>query len=144
MAVIQRLQQFKDIIPYIEIRQRRIQNLEISVIHMLKDKTGRLALWVSYNIQKLNDICPPTHILKNLNLTFNLLFLHGLEDFDDTFRVVAHVVAFKNLRIFATADFTYYFIVFLVTPVDSESFVIPVVAGTVDVDVCVDSDKGWD
>ena len=111
---------------------------------MLKDKTGRLALWVPYNIQQLDNICPPAHILQNFNLAFNLLLLHGLEDFDDAFGVVAYVVAFENLGILATAYFADYLIVFLVTPIYSKSFVIPVVAGTVDVDVCIDSDVGWD
>ena len=68
-----------------------------------------------------------------------LLFLDGLEDFDNAFGVVAHVVAFEYLGVFAAADFANYLVVFLVAPVDGEGFVVPVVAGAVDINVCVNS-----
>ena len=48
-------------------------------------------------------------------------------------------MAFEYLGVFAAAYFANYLVVFLVAPVYSEGLVVPVVAGAVDVDVCVDS-----
>jgi hypothetical protein len=139
MTVIQRLEQLKNIIPNVKVGQRGIQNLEIRIIHMLKNERGSLALRIPHHIQQLNNIRPPTHILQNLDLALNLLLLDGLEDFDDAFGVVAHVVAFEYLGVFAAADLADYLVVFLVAPVYGEGFVVPVVAGAVDVDIGVDS-----
>ena len=48
-------------------------------------------------------------------------------------------MAFEYLGVFAAAYFANYLVVFLVAPVYREGLVVPVVAGAVDVDVCVDS-----
>ena len=69
--------------------------------------------------------------------------MHGLEDFYDAFGIVAYFVRIlRKPRNTAMADFVDYLVLFLVTPVYSNSFIIPVVTGTVDVDVCIDSDVG--
>ena len=139
MTIIQSLQQLKDIIPYIKITQCRVQNLEIRIVHMLKNKTGSLTLRIPHHIQQLDNIRPPAHILQNLDFTLNLLLLDGLEDFNNAFGVIPDVVAFEDLRVFAAAYFADYLVVFLVAPVYGEGFVVPIVAGAVDVYVGVDS-----
>lgn len=48
-------------------------------------------------------------------------------------------MALEYLGVLAASDFANYLVVFLVAPVDGEGFVVPVVAGAVDVDVGVDS-----
>jgi hypothetical protein len=85
---------------------------------MLEYKTGSLTLRIPHHIQQLDNIRPPAHILQYLDLALDLLFLDGLEDFDDAFGVVAHVVALEDLGVFAAADFADYLVVFLVAPVD--------------------------
>ncbi len=139
MAIIQRLEQLKNVVPNIEIRKRRVQNLEIRVVHMLKNETRRFTLRIPHNVQQLNDVRPPTHVLQDFDSAFDFFLLDRFEDFDHAFGVVPHVDAFEDFGVFAAADFADNFIVFLVTPVHSEGFVVPVVAGAVDVDVGVDS-----
>ena len=53
-------------------------------------------------------------------------------------------MALEDLGVLAAADFADYLVVFLVAPVDGEGFVVPVVAGAVDVDVCVDFGSAHD
>jgi len=77
--------------------------------------------------------------LQNFDLSLNLLLFDGLENFNDAFGVVPDVDPLEDFGVFASADFADYFVAFLVAPVDGEGFVVPVVAGAVDVDVCVDS-----
>ncbi len=77
--------------------------------------------------------------MKYFDFTFNLLFFDRLEDFNDAFGVVPDVDSLEYLGVFAPADFADDFVAFLIAPVDGEGFVVPVVAGAVDVDVCVDS-----
>lgn len=110
---------------------------------MLKDKRGGLTLRIPNHIQQLNDVRPPTHILQNLDLTLNLFLLDGFEDFDYAFRVVPHVVALEDFGVLPAADFADYLVVFLVAPVDGEGFVVPVIAGAMDVDIGVDSVGKW-
>mmetsp|Transcript_24785 Transcript_24785/g.44546 ORF Transcript_24785/g.44546 Transcript_24785/m.44546 type:complete len:298 (-) Transcript_24785:194-1087(-) len=139
VTIIQRLEKLKNIIPNIIIRERGIQNLEIGIIHMLKDKRGSLGLGIPHHIEELDDVRPPAHVLEYLDLAFDLFFFDGFEDFDDAFGVVPDVYAFEDFGIFSAADFADDFVVFLVAPVDGEGFVVPVVAGAVDVHVRVDS-----
>lgn len=80
--------------------------------------------------------------MKYFDFTFNLLFFDRLENFNNAFGIVTDVDALEYLGVFPTADFTNDFIAFLIAPVDGEGLVVPVVAGTVDVDVCVDSVLG--
>jgi len=77
--------------------------------------------------------------LQDFDFAFDFFLLDGFEDFDDAFGVVPDVDAFEDFGVFAAADFADDFVIFLVAPVDGEGFVVPVVAGAVDVDVGVDS-----
>ena len=77
--------------------------------------------------------------MQNFDFTLNLLLFDRLENFNDAFGVVPDVDSLEYLRVFASADFADDFIALLVAPVDGEGLVVPVVAGAVDVDVCVDS-----
>lgn len=60
-------------------------------------------LVVPNDVQKCNDVRPAAQILQDLDLALDLLLLHGLEDLDDTFLVVDHVDALKDLRVLAAA-----------------------------------------
>mmetsp|Transcript_11268 Transcript_11268/g.24451 ORF Transcript_11268/g.24451 Transcript_11268/m.24451 type:complete len:303 (+) Transcript_11268:518-1426(+) len=139
MTVIQRLEKLKYVIPNIIIRQRRIQYLKVGIIHMFENQTGGLALRIPHHIQQLNDVRPAAHILQNLDLALDLFLLDGFEDFDDAFGIVPDVDSLEYFGVFTAADFADYLVVFLVTPVHGEGFVVPVVAGAMDVDVGVDS-----
>jgi hypothetical protein len=52
-------------------------------------------------------------------------------------------VALEDFGVLPAADFADYLVVFLVAPVDGEGFVVPVIAGAMDVDIGVDSVGKW-
>jgi hypothetical protein len=60
-------------------------------------------LAVSHDIQQRDDVGAAGKVLKNLDLALDLLLLNRLEDLDDTFLVVDHIDALKDLRVFAPA-----------------------------------------
>mmetsp|Transcript_4296 Transcript_4296/g.9737 ORF Transcript_4296/g.9737 Transcript_4296/m.9737 type:complete len:330 (-) Transcript_4296:185-1174(-) len=139
MTIIQRLEKLKYVVPNIIIREGGVQNLEIGIVHMLEDEGGGLGLGIPHDVEELDDVGSPAHVLKYLDFAFDLLLFDGFEDFDYAFGVVPDVDSLEYLGVLATADFANDLIVLLVAPVYGEGFVVPVVAGTVDVDVGVDS-----
>lgn len=109
------LEKFINVVPIVVVSEFRIQGSEISVVDVFKDQTWRLTLWVtghfwrgylviSNHIEESNDVWSSTQDLKNFNLPFDLLLLHRLEDFDDTFLVVHDIDPFKHLGILASSD----------------------------------------
>ena len=104
---------------------------------MLKDKRGCLGLRIAYHIEELNNVGAAAHVLQNFDFSFDFLLFDGLEYLDDTLGVVDDVDAFKDFRVLAAANFANDFVLFLVAPVDRQSFVIPVIARAMDIDVGV-------
>lgn len=62
------------------MRVAEVTCLEIYILHMLEDERWRLRSWVADHIKQLNDIRATAEILKNLDLTLDLLLLHRLQD----------------------------------------------------------------
>lgn len=58
-----------------------------------RDFRGRVA----DNIKERDDIWSPCEVLKNLDLSLDLLFLHGLQHLDNTFLLVDDVDTLKDL-----------------------------------------------
>lgn len=109
------LEKFVNVVPVIVVGEFRIQCSEISVVDVLEDQTRRLTLWVtghfcrlyliiSNDIEKSNNVRSSTQNLKNLNLSFDLLLFHRLEDFDDAFLGIHDIDPFKHFGIFASSD----------------------------------------
>lgn len=68
----------------------------------MEEKQGeRSDLRVSDYVQQRNNVGTSGEILKNLDLSLNLLLLDRLENLDDTLLVVDDVDAFENFGIFA-------------------------------------------
>mmetsp|Transcript_30918 Transcript_30918/g.52835 ORF Transcript_30918/g.52835 Transcript_30918/m.52835 type:complete len:331 (+) Transcript_30918:505-1497(+) len=139
MTVIERLEQFEDVIPNIVVREGGVQYLEIGIVDMLEDEGGSLGLRIPHHVEELNDVGAPAHILQYFDLALDLLLFDGFEDFDDAFGIVPDVDSLEYLGVFSAADFAYDLVIFLVAPVDGEGLVVPVVAGAMDIDVGVDS-----
>lgn len=141
VAIVKRLQKFKDIIANVKVRKRRVQHLEVSVVDVLKDERGRLALRIANDVQQLDNVGTAAHVLKDLNLALNLLLLDWFEDLDNALGVVDDVHALKDLAVFSAANLPNDFVLFLIAPVNREGFVVPIVTRTVDVNVGVYSVK---
>lgn len=100
---VKRLQKLKDVESHVIVRKAGVQGPEIGVVDGLKYKTRSLALVVAHHIQKSDNIRPTSQILKNLDLTLNLLLLDRLENLDHAFLVVDDIDALEHLRVFSAA-----------------------------------------
>lgn len=100
---IQRLQKFINVETDIIIGKARVQGAEVCVVHVFKNQTWRLALAITDDIEQGNDIGTPGQVLKNLDLTLDLLLLDRLEDLNDTLLVVHHIDAFEHLGVLSSA-----------------------------------------
>ncbi len=78
-------------------------------------------------------------VLQYLDLTIDLLLLDRLERLDDALLVVGDVDRLENLAILPPAQLADQLVVVLVAPLDHVALVVPVFAGAVRVDVCVDA-----
>ena len=66
------LQQLVQIVPYVMVNQGWVQNLEICVVDILKHQAGSPGLRVPDYIQKLDNVCAPTDVLQDLDLSLDL------------------------------------------------------------------------
>jgi hypothetical protein len=107
------LEQFKNVIAHIIIRETRIENFEFGVINTFEDERGSLGLIVSNQIQQTNNVGATRQILKNFDFSLNLLLLDWFQNLDNTFLVVGHANSFKHFRILSPPNFTNDFIVIL-------------------------------
>ena len=94
---IQRLQKFINVKTDIIIGKTRVQGAEVCVIHVFENQAWGLALAIADNIEQGHHVGTPRQVLKNLDLTLNLLLFDRLEDLNDTLLVVHHIDAFKHL-----------------------------------------------
>lgn len=58
-------------VPDVVVRQRRVQDLEVCVVDVLKDKTGCLALRIADDIEKLDDVRTSAQVLQDFDLPAN-------------------------------------------------------------------------
>jgi hypothetical protein len=105
---------------------------------MLKNKRRGLGLRIADYVEELNDVCASAYILKNFNLSLDLLLFDGLEDLDDTLGGINDIDAFENLRVFAAANLPNDFVLFLIAPVDCQCLVVPIFTGTMNIDIGID------
>lgn len=99
---VQRLEKLINVEADIIVREPRVQGTEIGVVDCLEDQARSLALVVPNNVEQSYDIRTASKVLKNLDLSLNLLLLHGLEDLDNAFLVVDNVDALEHLRILSS------------------------------------------
>lgn len=103
VAEVERLQQLEDIVADIIVGKAGVQSPEVGVIDSLEDQAGGFALVVADDVQQCHHIRTTGQILENLDLSLNLLFLHGLENLDDTFLIVDDVDALEYLGVLSSA-----------------------------------------
>ena len=142
VAVVQRLEQLEDVVPDVVVRQGRVQDLEVGVVHVLKDEGGGLALRVADDVEELDDVGTAAHVLEDLDLALDLLLLDGLEDLDDALGVAPDVDALKDLTVLAPTDLADYLVILLVAPVHGKGLIVPVISGPVDVNIGIYSVRG--
>jgi uncharacterized protein (DUF433 family) len=99
---VQRLEQLIDVEPDIVVREARVQGTEIGVVDCLENQARSLALVVPNNVEQSYDVRTASKILENLDLSLDLLLLHGLQDLDNAFLVVNDVDALEDLRVLSS------------------------------------------
>lgn len=103
MAEVQRFEELIDIVADIVVGESRIERAEVGIVHILEHQTRGFALTVADHIQQSYHVGTTCQILKNLDLTLNLLLLNWFEDLDDTLLVVDHIDALEDFRVLSTA-----------------------------------------
>lgn len=96
MAKVQRLQKLINVKANVIVGEARVERAEIRVVHIFKNQTRSLALVITNDIKQSYHVGTTRQILKNLDLTLNLLLLDRLEDLNDTLLVVDHIDALKH------------------------------------------------
>jgi len=98
MTEVQRLQQLKDVVAHVKICKPRVKNFEVHVVYVLCYETGYLRGRIPHDIQQSNNVWAAGQILQDLDLSFDLLLLDGLEDLNDTLLVADDVYTLENLK----------------------------------------------
>jgi hypothetical protein len=99
---VQCLEELVDVEADIIVREAGVQGTEIGVVDSFKDQAGSLALIIPNNVQQSYNVGTTSQILKNLDLSLNLLLLHGLENLDNAFLVIDNVDALEHLRVLSS------------------------------------------
>lgn len=99
---IEGLEELKNVETNIEVREAGVQSAEIGVVDGFEDQARGLALIIPNDIQQRHDIRTPSEILKDLDLSLDLLLLHRLEHLDNAFLVVDYVDAFEHFGVLSS------------------------------------------
>lgn len=99
---VQRLKQLVDVEANVVVGEPRIECAEIGIIHGFEDQARGLALVIAYDVQQRDDIGASGEVLKDLDLTLDLLLLDGLENLDDTLLIIDDVDAFEHLGVLSS------------------------------------------
>lgn len=62
-------QDLVDVVPHVVVRKGRVQDLEVCVCYVLEDQTRGFRVWVTDDIQQLDNIWTTAQVLQNLDLT---------------------------------------------------------------------------
>ena len=125
MAIIESFQELEKIIPNIIVSKSWIKDFEIGIIHVLKNERWGFRLWITDNIQKLNDILSAGEILQDLNFTLNFLLLHRFQDFNYTFRVIINIESCENLTILSPPNLANNFVILLIPETELNTQLLP-------------------
>ena len=66
------LEQLQDVVSDVVVHKGGIQDLEVCIVNMLKNKAWCLRLLVANNIQQLDNVGTSAKILKNFDLSLDL------------------------------------------------------------------------
>ena len=91
------LEQLKRIILDVQLVQHGKERLPLHVLHVLHHETVVARRGVLDDVPQSDDVGAPRQVAEDLDLTLDLLWGDGLEDFDDAGLRVDHVDAFEDL-----------------------------------------------
>ena len=100
---VQRLQKLINIITHVIVGETGVEHAKIRVVHVFENQARRFALAIANDIKQGYHVGATRQVLKNLDLTLNLLLLDWLQDLDDTLLVVDHIDALEHFRVFSAA-----------------------------------------
>jgi hypothetical protein len=106
VAVVESFEDLEHVEANVEVVEALVQFAEISVarVNELGDDGRRLGKRVSDNINEFDNVDTVLEGLENLDLATDLVFLHGLQDFDDNALIVQSVDSFVHFRVLASTD----------------------------------------
>lgn len=74
VAIVECLEEFVDVVADIDVDELGVEGAEIGVVDVFEDERGRLALSVSHDIEKGNNVRPASQVLQDFDLALYLLF----------------------------------------------------------------------
>lgn len=92
------LKQLVHVEPHVVIGEAGIEDFEVDVMNAFCDEAWYFRCRVAHNIEQSDYVRTTSEVLEDLDLTLDLLLLHGLQDFDDALLVCEDVDAFEDLR----------------------------------------------
>lgn len=90
-------EQFKHIVPNIQVRETRIEHFKLHVMDIFSYQARNLGRGVANNIQQRNNVGATREILEYLDFALYLFLLHGFQHLDDAFLLGDDVDALENL-----------------------------------------------
>jgi hypothetical protein len=90
--------QLKHVISHIEIRKSRVQDPKIHIMHIFHDQTRYPGSRIADEVQEGDDIRTAGKILEDLDLSFDLHLIDGLENLDGAFLFRDGVQSFEYLK----------------------------------------------
>jgi hypothetical protein len=90
-------QELKHVKSYVEVGKSGIEDLEIDIVDIFGDETRNFGRRVANNVKQCYNVGSSRQVLKDLNLSFDLFFLYGLQNLYDALLLRYNVNAFKHL-----------------------------------------------
>ena len=83
---------------HIEVRKARVQDPKIHIVHIFHDQTRYPRSRIADDVQEGDDVRTAGKILEDLDLSFDLLLMDGLENLDGTLFFSDGVHPFEYLK----------------------------------------------
>ena len=92
------LEQLEHIEAHVVVGEAGVKDLEVHVVHVLRDQARDLRRLVAHNIEQRDDVRAASKVLQDLDFTLDFLLLDRLEDLDDALLLGHDVYALEDLR----------------------------------------------
>ena len=92
------LEQLEHIEAHVVVGEAWVEDLEVHVVHVLRDQARDLRRLVAHNIKQRDDVWAASKVLQDLDFALDLLLLDRLEDLDDALLLGHDVYALEDLR----------------------------------------------
>ena len=137
VAEVESLQDLEHIVADVLRGEGGVELAEINGVDILKNEDGDLGGGLEGNVEETDDVGSAKEVLKDGDLSVDLLALHGLEALDDARLAVEAVPAAEDLAILPPANLLLNLVGLDGTPVQGAILIVPKLLRHVLIDECV-------